>query len=143
VGSICGGGRYDDLTGIFGLKDMSGVGISFGADRIYDLLETMDLFPDSELQNTELMFVNFGEKEADFCHSVLSILRKEGVRGELYPDAAKMKKQMKYANDKNIPFVALVGENEMEQQAVTLKNMRTGDQDLVPLKELLSNLRNL
>jgi len=143
VGSICGGGRYDDLTGIFGLKDMSGVGISFGADRIYDLLEAMDLFPDSELNNTELLFVNFGEKEADFCHAVLSILRKEGIRGELYPDAAKMKKQMKYANDKNIPFVALVGENEMEQQAVTLKNMRTGDQDLVPLKELLSNLRNL
>lgn len=143
VGSICGGGRYDDLTGIFGLPGMSGVGISFGADRIYDLLEAMDLFPDEELQNTELLFVNFGEKEADFCHAVLSVLRKDGVRGELYPDAAKMKKQMKYANDKKIPFVALVGENEMEKQAVTLKNMQTGEQDLVPLKELLSNLRNL
>ncbi len=140
VGSICGGGRYDDLTGIFGMQGMSGVGISFGADRIYDLLEATKGFPESEMNGTRLLFVNFGEAEADYCHAILCELRKAGVRAELYPDSAKMKKQMKYANDKFIPFVALVGENEMKSQSVTLKHMQSGEQEEVKLDALLEKL---
>ncbi|MFT6998315.1 MAG: histidyl-tRNA synthetase [Cryomorphaceae bacterium] len=140
VGSICGGGRYDDLTGIFGMKGMSGVGISFGADRIYDLLEAENAFPDKETEGTKLLFVNFGESEADYCHNALVKIRKAGIRAELYPDGAKMKKQMKYANDKQIPFVALVGENEMKSGHLTLKDMESGEQFALDIDELIQKL---
>lgn len=140
VGSICGGGRYDDLTGIFGMKGMSGVGISFGADRIYDLLEAENAFPDKETEGTKLLFVNFGESEADYCHKALVKIRKAGIRAELYPDAAKMKKQMKYANDKQIPYVALVGENEMKSGHLTLKDMESGEQFALDIDELIQKL---
>ncbi len=128
IGSICGGGRYDDLTGIFGLKNISGVGISFGADRIYDVLNTLDLYPKDNLSTTTLLFVNFGEKEERYCLKLLSKIRAQGISAEIYPEAAKMKKQMSYANKKNIPFVALIGENEMKAQEISLKNMKTGEQ---------------
>ncbi len=114
MGSICGGGRYDDLTGLFGMKGMSGVGISFGADRIYDVLNELDLFPKNLGQNVDILFVNFGESEQDFCLPLLKQLRKLNVACEIYPSSVKMQKQMKYANDKNIPFVAIVGESESE-----------------------------
>lgn len=142
VGSISGGGRYDDLTGMFGMKGMSGVGISFGADRIYDILESKNGFPDQEIVGTQVLFINFGEAEADYCHKQLGELRKNGIRAELYPEAGKMKRQMKYANDNKIPFVAMVGEDEMAQQSVTLKAMQTGEQKTVKWndikKEILS-----
>ncbi|MEM9051627.1 MAG: histidine--tRNA ligase [Bacteroidota bacterium] len=140
VGSICGGGRYDDLTGIFGMKGMSGVGISFGADRIYDLLEAESKFPEKETEGTKLLFVNFGEPEADYCHQQLVKIRKVGIRAELYPDSAKMKKQMKYANDKQIPFVALVGENEIERGSLSIKDMTTGEQLKMSVDELIKKL---
>jgi histidyl-tRNA synthetase len=140
VGSICGGGRYDDLTGIFGMKGMSGVGISFGADRIYDLLEAENAFPDKETEGTKLLFVNFGESEADYCHKALVQIRKAGIRAELYPEDAKMKKQMKYANDKQIPFVVLVGENEMNSGHLTLKEMESGEQFALDIDELIKKL---
>ncbi len=141
VGSISGGGRYDDLTGVFGMQGMSGVGISFGADRIYDLLDARNGFPADQITGTELLFVYFSEAEADYCHELLGNLRKSGIRAELYPDAAKMKKQMKYANDKKIPFVAVVGENEMAANSVTLKNMETGTQELISKGELKNLIR--
>ena len=119
IGSISGGGRYDNLTGVFGMSGMSGVGISFGADRIYDVLNQLDLYPKEAVNGTQLLFVNFGEKEAAYCLPVLSAARDAGIRAELYPDSAKMKKQMSYANDKNIPFVAIVGENEMNEGKLT------------------------
>lgn len=137
IGSISGGGRYDNLTGVFGMSGMSGVGISFGADRIYDVLNQLDLYPKEAVNATQLLFVNFGEKEAAYCLPVLSAARDEGIRAEIYPDSAKMKKQMSYANDKNIPFVAIVGENEMNEGKLTLKNMTTGEQSLVTPEELL------
>jgi histidyl-tRNA synthetase len=140
VGSICGGGRYDDLTGIFGMPGMSGVGISFGADRIYDLLEAEEAFPERETEGTKVLFVNFGEREADWCEHALMAIRKAGIRAELYPDSAKMKKQMKYANDKHIPFVALVGENEMESGHITIKDMDTGEQSALNVEELIQKL---
>ncbi len=143
VGSISGGGRYDDLTGVFGMPGMSGVGISFGADRIYDMLEARDGFPKNETAGTELLFVNFGETEADYCHELLGSIRKAGIRAELYPDASKMKKQMKYANDKQIKFVAMVGEDEMAADSVTLKNMESGEQELIGKNELISKLKML
>ena len=138
IGSISGGGRYDNLTGVFGMSGMSGVGISFGADRIYDVLNQLDLYPKEAVNGTQLLFVNFGEKEAAYCLPVLSAARDAGIRAELYPDNAKMKKQMSYANDKNIPFVAIVGENEMNEGKLTLKNMTTGEQSLVTPEELLA-----
>ena len=138
IGSISGGGRYDNLTGVFGMSGMSGVGISFGADRIYDVLNQLDLYPKEAVNGTQLLFVNFGEKEAAYCLPVLSAARDAGIRAELYPDSAKMKKQMSYANDKNIPFVAIVGENEMNEGKLTLKNMTTGEQSLVTPEELLA-----
>ena len=138
IGSISGGGRYDNLTGVFGMSGMSGVGISFGADRIYDVLNQLDLYPKEAVNATQLLFVNFGEKEAAYCLPVLSAARDAGIRAELYPDSAKMKKQMSYANDKNIPFVAIVGENEMNEGKLTLKNMTTGEQSLVTPEELLA-----
>ena len=131
IGSITGGGRYDNLTGIFGLPGLSGVGISFGADRIYDVLNQLDLYPDSALTTTQVLFVNFGQAEARYLLPVIARLRNYGVRAELYPDAAKMKKQMSYANARQIPYVVLAGESEMEQGKVTLKNMNTGEQSLV------------
>ena len=137
IGSISGGGRYDNLTGVFGMSGMSGVGISFGADRIYDVLNQLDLYPKEAVNATQLLFVNFGDKEAAYCLPVLSAARDAGIRAEIYPDSAKMKKQMSYANDKNIPFVAIVGENEMNEGKLTLKNMTTGEQALVTPEELL------
>ena len=141
IGSISGGGRYDNLTGVFGMSGMSGVGISFGADRIYDVLNQLDLYPKEAVNATQLLFVNFGDKEAAYCLSVLSAARDAGIRAEIYPDSAKMKKQMSYANDKNIPFVAIVGENEMNEGKLTLKNMTTGEQSLVTPEELLAAIQ--
>ena len=141
MGSIGGGGRYDDLTGIFGLKDMPGIGISFGLDRIYLVAEELDLFPNLEADFTQVLFVNFGETEADYCLKALQYLRKNGVNSELYPDAAKMKKQMNYANKKGIPFVVLVGEDEMSSGLLTVKNMTDGTQSTMKLEDLVSNLR--
>ena len=135
--SICGGGRYDDLTGIFGLKDMSGVGISFGADRIYDVLLELGKFPVELGSSTRVLFANFGEQEALHCLKLLRQVREAGIAAELYPDAMKMAKQFKYADDKGIPFVAIIGENEMKQGIVTVKEMKTGEQKAVKEEELL------
>lgn len=137
MGSITGGGRYDNLTGIFGLDGLSGVGISFGADRIYDVMQELDLFPKDQLRNTQLMFVNFGNEDAQALLSIIAQIRKAGIRTELYPEAAKIKKQMVYANNKEIPFVALVGSEELNQQKINLKNMNTGEQNLVTLEEVI------
>ena len=138
IGSITGGGRYDNLTGIFGMPGLSGVGISFGADRIYDVLNTLDLYPQNATQATQVLFINFGEAEADYCLPIASQIRAAGISVELYPDCAKMKKQMAYANAKGIPFVVLAGESEINQGKVTLKNMLTGDQQLVSTEELIA-----
>ncbi len=140
IGSITGGGRYDNLTGIFGMPGLSGVGISFGADRIYDVLNTLDLYPQNATQGTEVLFINFGEAESDYCLPIASQVRAAGISVELYPDCAKMKKQMAYANAKGIPFVVLAGESEISQGKVTLKNMLTGDQQLVSAEELIANI---
>ncbi len=140
IGSITGGGRYDNLTGIFGMPGISGVGISFGADRIYDVLNQLELYPEEVTTATQILFINFGEKETEYCLPILSDLRAAGIRAEIYPDAAKMKKQMQYANVKAVPFVALVGENEMSAGMVTLKNMTTGEQQMVPAADLISHL---
>lgn len=137
IGSITGGGRYDNLTGVFGLPGVSGVGISFGADRIYDVLNQLELYPQDSIQATQLMFVNFGEEEESHCLQLLSQLRKQGIRAEIYPESAKMKKQMSYADSKKIPFVALVGENEMKENKIMLKNMITGEQKLSSLEEVI------
>ncbi len=141
MGSICGGGRYDDLTGIFGLPNVSGVGVSFGAERIYDVLTQLDLFPKDSLETTKVLFVNFGEKEATYCLPVVNKLRKLGINTEIFPEIAKMKKQMNYANKKEIPFVVLSGESEMESGKFTLKNMETGGQQLVSSQELIEILQ--
>jgi len=138
IGSITGGGRYDNLTGIFGMPGLSGVGISFGADRIYDVLNTLDLYPQNAIQATQVLFINFGEAEADYCLPIASQIRAAGISVELYPDCAKMKKQMAYANAKGIPFVVLAGESEINLGKVTLKNMLTGDQQLVSTEELIA-----
>ncbi|MCF8232281.1 MAG: histidine--tRNA ligase [Bacteroidales bacterium] len=140
MGSICGGGRYDDLTGVFGLKDVSGVGISFGADRIYDVMNAEDLFPKEVTTTTHVLFVNFGEKETDFCLPVVEKLRKAGVATEIFPQAAKMKKQMTYANNKGIPYVALVGEEELNNGQISLKNMASGQQTRYSPEELVKEL---
>ncbi len=140
IGSITGGGRYDNLTGVFGMDGMSGVGISFGADRIYDVLNQLDLYPADSLQTTQVMFVNFGEKEAAYLLPVMAQVRAAGIRAELYPEAAKMKKQMGYADAKKIPFVALVGENEMAEGTINLKNMQSGEQESVGMDELIERL---
>ena len=142
IGSITGGGgRYDNLTGVFGMSGVSGVGISFGADRIFDVLNQLDLYPKEAVNGTELLFINFGEKEAAFSMGILSKVRAAGIRAEIFPDAAKMKKQMSYANAKNIPFVAIVGENEMSEGKAMLKNMETGEQNLVSAEELIAAIR--
>ena len=140
IGSITGGGRYDNLTGIFGMPGLSGVGISFGADRIYDVLNTLDLYPKDAVNATQLLFINFGDKETAYCMPAVAKARVAGIRTEMYPDSAKMKKQMSYANAKHIPFVALAGENEMNEGKFTLKNMETGEQKLVSAEELISEV---
>jgi histidyl-tRNA synthetase len=141
IGSICGGGRYDDLTGIFGMPDVSGVGVSFGAERIYDVLVQQDGFPVESLETTKVLFVNFGEQEEAYCLPVLAKLRKNGINAEIFPENAKMKKQMTYANRKQIAFVVLAGENEINEQKFTLKNMETGEQQLVSAEEMIEKLK--
>ena len=140
IGSITGGGRYDNLTGIFGMAGLSGVGISFGADRIYDVLNSLDLYPKDAVNATQLLFINFGDKETAYCMPAVAKARVAGIRTEMYPDSAKMKKQMSYANAKHIPFVALAGENEMNEGKFTLKNMETGEQKLVSAEELIAEV---
>jgi histidyl-tRNA synthetase len=140
IGSICGGGRYDDLTGIFGLPDVSGVGVSFGADRIYDVMAELNLFPEKTQATTQVLFVNFGEAEQKYCMPLVNELRNSGINTELFPDQARLKKQMSYANSKNIPFVVLVGENEMVKNILTVKNMITGEQQSMEFKELIKSL---
>ena len=138
IGSITGGGRYDNLTGIFGMPGLSGVGISFGVDRIFDVLNALDLYPKESVIGTQLLFINFGEKETAYCMPVIAQARQAGIRTEMYPDTVKMKKQMSYANAKQIPFVALAGENEITEGKFTLKNMHSGEQQLVTPNELIS-----
>ncbi len=140
IGSITAGGRYDNLTGIFGMPGLSGVGISFGVDRIFDVLNTLDSYPKDAVVGTQLLFINFGDKETAYCLPILHQLRMRGIRAEIYPDAVKMKKQMSYANAKQIPFVALAGDNEIAEGKVTLKNMETGEQRLVGAEELVECL---
>jgi histidyl-tRNA synthetase len=140
IGSITGGGRYDNLTGVFGMPGVSGVGISFGADRIYDVLNQLNLYPETSEEQTRILFVSFGEKELMYCLPWLKTLRKNGINCEIYPEPAKMKKQMSYADNKNIPFVAIVGENEMTENKVMLKNMKTGEQVLCSPEELLNRI---
>lgn len=140
IGSITGGGRYDNLTGIFGLPGLSGVGISFGADRIYDVLNQLDLYPKDAISGTRVLFINFGDREAARCMEIATQLRAKGIATELYPDSAKMKKQMAYANAQNIPFVALVGESELEAGTVSLKDMNSGEQSQMTISELIAKL---
>ena len=140
MGSISGGGRYDNLTGIFGMPGLSGVGISFGVDRIYDVLNALDLYPKDSLQTTQVLFINFGEKETAYCLPIVAKVRQAGIRAEIFPDNTKMKKQMAYANAKQIPYVVLAGDNEIAAGKVTLKNMETGEQKLVSDDELVSEI---
>ncbi|WP_099464253.1 histidine--tRNA ligase [Parabacteroides provencensis] len=141
IGSITGGGRYDNLTGVFGMEGVSGVGISFGADRIFDVLNQLDLYPADSLQTTQLLFVNFGEKEEAYLFPLVAKVRAAGIRTELYPESAKMKKQMGYADTKKIPFVAIIGETEMAENKINLKNMITGEQTPVTIDELISQFK--
>ena len=138
IGSITGGGRYDNLTGVFGMEGVSGVGISFGADRIFDVLNQLDLYPKDALQTTQLLFVNFGEKEEAYLLPLVAQVRAAGIRTELYPESAKMKKQMSYADTKKIPYVAIVGETEMAEGKINVKNMITGEQQLFTVDELIA-----
>ena len=141
IGSITGGGRYDNLTGIFGMPGLSGVGMSFGADRIYDVLNALDLFPNKSVCGaTQLMFVNFGEKETDYILPILDKARKAGIRSEIFPDAVKIKKQMNYANAKSIPYVAIVGENEIKEEKITLKDMSSGEQCMLSANDLIDKI---
>lgn len=142
IGSITGGGRYDNLTGIFGMPGLSGVGISFGADRIFDVLNALNLYPDNAMTGTKLLFINFGEKETAYCLPIIQKARISGIASEIYPDSVKMKKQMNYANNNGIPYVALAGENEINAGKITLKNMITGEQKLVDAEELISIVNN-
>ena len=141
IGSITGGGRYDNLTGIFGLPGLSGVGISFGADRIYDVLNQLELYPADTASGVDLLFINFGEAEAACCLRMARQTRAAGISTEVFPDAAKMKKQMNYANTRNIPFVALVGESEMAAGTIALKNMTTGEQSTCTLDEVIARIK--
>ncbi len=140
IGSICGGGRYDDLTGIFGMSDVSGVGVSFGADRIYDVMNQLKLFPEDAIASTKVLFINFGEKEEAFCLPILGELRRAGVNAEIFPEAAKIKKQMTWADRKNIAFAVMVGEQEIAEGKVNLKNMKSGEQKLITPEELIQIL---
>jgi histidyl-tRNA synthetase len=141
MGSICGGGRYDDLTGIFGLPGVSGVGISFGADRIYDVMTELNLFPEGTGGITQVLFANFGPEEELYCMKLLRTVRAAGIHAEIYPDNAKMKKQFKYADDKQIPWVAIAGADEMQKGAVSLKNMKSGEQQQVSIEELIAQVK--
>ena len=141
IGSISGGGRYDDLTGIFGMPGMSGVGISFGADRIYDVLTQLDLYPAETNSGARILFINFGAKEAAHCLQLAAAIRKAGISAEVYPDSVKMKKQMSYANAHHVPFVALVGETEMAEGKVALKNMETGEQQNLTIDEVIETIK--
>lgn len=141
IGSITGGGRYDNLTGIFGMPGLSGVGISFGADRIFDVLNQLDLYPKDAMNITQLLFINFGETETAYCLPIASAARQAGICTEIYPDAVKMKKQMSYANAKHIPFVALAGESEMAARKITLKNMVTGEQQLLTPEDIITFIK--
>ena len=141
MGSITGGGRYDNLTGVFGMEGVSGVGISFGADRIYDVLNTLNLYPETSIEQTQILFVSFGDKELMYCLPWLSTLRSNGINAEIYPEPAKMKKQMSYADNKRIPFVAIVGETEMNEGKVMLKNMKTGEQSLSTIDEVIQMIK--
>ncbi|MBP3248608.1 MAG: histidine--tRNA ligase [Prevotella sp.] len=140
IGSITGGGRYDNLTGIFGMPGISGVGISFGVDRIFDVLNALDCYPKDATNGTQLLFINFGEKETAYCLPSVAKAREAGIRTEIFPDSTKMKKQMSYANAKQIPFVALAGENEMAAGKLTLKNMETGEQSLITIDEIIKTI---
>ncbi|MBL0317637.1 MAG: histidine--tRNA ligase [Flavobacteriales bacterium] len=142
MGSICGGGRYDDLTGIFGLKGVSGVGISFGADRIFDVMSELNVFPSGTDSTTQVLFVNFGKEEELYCMKLLRDIRKAGINAEIFPEAAKMKKQFKYADDKGIPFVATVGTDEMSKGQVSLKNMKTGDQKMISVDDMIEAIKS-
>lgn len=142
IGSITGGGRYDDLTGIFGLKNMSGVGISFGADRIFDVMNQLNLFPSDAQSTTQILFANFGTQEEFYCLPLLQYLRRSGINAELYPDTAKLKKQLAYADKKSIPYVALIGETEMQNQIISLKDMQQGEQVNITLEELVTKIKN-
>ncbi len=142
IGSITGGGRYDNLTGIFGMPGISGVGISFGVDRIFDVLNALDCYPKDAVNGTQLLFINFGEKETAYCLTAVAKAREAGIRTEIFPDSSKMKKQMSYANAKQIPFVVLAGENEMAEGKFTLKNMLTGNQQLVTTEELIDIVKS-
>lgn len=141
IGSITGGGRYDNLTGIFGMPNISGVGISFGADRIFDVLNQLDLYPESSIISTQVLFVNFGDKEIDYILPVIQKFRSEGISSELYPESDKMKKQMSYANSNKIPYVVIVGENEMNEKKITLKNMISGEQQLLTVEECIESMQ--
>jgi histidyl-tRNA synthetase len=140
MGSIVGGGRYDNLTGVFGMPDVSGVGISFGADRIYDCLEELNLFPDQISASTTIIFVNFGAKESKQCLQYAKILRSKGIKTEIYPEEVKLQKQMKYANDKKIPYVALLGQKEIEEGVIVLKNMISGEQTSLTVEQIIDLL---
>ena len=142
MGSILGGGRYDNLTGIFGMPGISGVGISFGIDRIFDVLNALDCYPKDAVVGTQLLFINFGEKETAYCLPTVAKAREAGIRTEIFPDSSKMKKQMSYANAKQIPFVALAGENEMTEGKLTLKNMLTGEQQLLTPEQLIETVKS-
>jgi len=141
IGSITGGGRYDNLTGIFGLPGVSGVGISFGADRIFDVLNQLDLYPKDSVLGTRVLFVNFGEAESDYILPIISRFRQEGISSEIYPESTKMKKQMSYADSNNIPYVAIIGEDEKNSHMIMLKNMQTGTQELLSADECINTLR--
>ena len=141
MGSITGGGRYDNLTGVFGMNGLSGVGISFGADRIFDVLNTLDLYPADTIATTKVIFINFGEKEASVCLKHMGALRAAGISCEIFPESAKMKKQMAYANAKGVPFVAMVGESEMTSGTISIKNMATGEQNNCTVEEAIELLK--
>ena len=142
IGSITGGGRYDNLTGIFGMPGISGVGISFGVDRIYDVLNALDCYPKDATNGTQLLFINFGDRETAYCLPAVAKAREAGIRTEIFPDSSKMKKQMSYANAKQIPFVALAGENEMAAGKLTLKNMLSGEQQLLNIEEIINIVKS-
>jgi len=141
IGSICGGGRYDNLTELFGLSGMSGVGISFGADRIYDVMTELNLFPESATSSTQVLFINFGEQEQDHCLGLAKEFRENNISTEVYPTAAKLKKQMKYANDKNIPFIVMIGSDELESGDISYKNMTTGEQKTCSYEEMIIDIK--
>ncbi|MBQ3896828.1 MAG: ATP phosphoribosyltransferase regulatory subunit, partial [Paludibacteraceae bacterium] len=141
MGSISGGGRYDNLTGVFGLQGLSGVGISFGADRIYDVLNQLDLYPKETVNATKILFVCFGDAEIAYSMPLVKEVRNAGIPAEIYPTPAKMKKQLGYADSKNIKYVAIVGSDEMEQKKVTLKNMETGEQEMLAVSEVIERIK--